>query len=1094
MRLYIKKIAWITLLVIAETGVNAQMLADFETPETSPGFYAEGSTSIVDNPDTTGINKSDKVGYYNKISGNWHFVSLQFPDTIKVRYNNTLTFKLRTSTQGRIFAKFYIGSQFLIENWAPTWQFQPEPDTWVECTMDMTNAMHGEFTLLQLAACVDNDAEADVWFDDVKLSNPEAGDGSPHILFSISGEKVTTGDPITFDASGSYDYDGEIVGYHWNFDDGTTDSGEIVIHTFTHDSVFSPTLTITDNDGKTATLSQYVFVFPADGKLSAPRILTLAPETNKKIEIIFHVNRIYDNVYDPDEVKIDAVITYPDGDTAQIPCFYYIGTKYRNGQWTTEPEFQVWMLRFISEQDGDHALKLKILDNDVFEETNAYHFNVSPGATKGVIRPDSINKQYFRHSTGEPFYPLGINAAWNSIEDYTQIINNLSQGQANVFRYWHTPFARQALEWDEDFYHPYDGLGIYSQEAAAMSDSLLELCEAKDIYMQLAIFQHGPFSENVNPMWATNPYNSANGGFVDRAEKYFYNSECKAQTKKLLRYIVARWAWSKNLFAWEFFNEVQFTGIHNSQTAAWFPGVLQWHSEMSRYMKSIDPYGHLQTTSAADDQLPLLDTVATLDNLQYHLYYSEPYLLETQAGLDYRFRDELLNSSVVNGEYGTRDGADVPFDMQRHAIWNGIMTQVPRYMWIWDHYLQSSWAGLFTMPAEYLADEDFSREEDLQDYDVTLSHPTKELKSYGLSTGKNYYGYIYDPDNETNISQTKITIPDLPLANYDLTWYLPVSGEIIKYDSIAPFFSSNSLEHPAFSKGLAFKLKYLSEYIAPLAVAGNDTVIPIGGTARLSARLSSPNSSDTLTCLWRIDKKPVFSLFELTDSTSSSIEISPDAPGTYKLSLIVNDGKFNSRPDEILVRVSWPPVAVAGNDTSLYPEETYLRLDGSESYDPDGDIITFEWVLLSVPPGSDSILTGGEQSGIAALQIDAEGTYIIELTVNDGYQNSLPDIIVVTVLGTGETTITQNQVFGVFPNPASGKLFISSAGNEHILFLELIDLQGRILYHSEQRDSNPGLYEIDMTKWVGKSGLVFLKITGEEHTETWPVLFQDQWH
>jgi hypothetical protein len=32
-------------------------------------------------------------------------------------------------------------------------------------------------------------------------------------------------------------------------------------------------------------------------------------------------------------------------------------------------------------------------------------------------------------------------------------------------------------------------------------------------------------------MWDTNPYNSANGGFVDKAEKFFYNSACDAQIK-----------------------------------------------------------------------------------------------------------------------------------------------------------------------------------------------------------------------------------------------------------------------------------------------------------------------------------------------------------------------------------------------------------------------------------------------------------------------------------------------------------------------------------------------------------------------------------
>ncbi len=90
------------LLMTVLPSLHAQILADFENPPSSPPFFAEGTTAVVANPDTSGINTSDSVGYYNKIEGNWHFVNLEFPDTVRIRYNNTLTFKLRTSTQGRI--------------------------------------------------------------------------------------------------------------------------------------------------------------------------------------------------------------------------------------------------------------------------------------------------------------------------------------------------------------------------------------------------------------------------------------------------------------------------------------------------------------------------------------------------------------------------------------------------------------------------------------------------------------------------------------------------------------------------------------------------------------------------------------------------------------------------------------------------------------------------------------------------------------------------------------------------------------------------------------------------------------------------------
>ena len=52
---------------------------------------------------------------------------------------------------------------------------------------------------------------------------------------------------VNFDGSGSYDPDGEIMSYDWDFGDGTTDMGETVSHTFIDPGVYTVKLTVTDN-------------------------------------------------------------------------------------------------------------------------------------------------------------------------------------------------------------------------------------------------------------------------------------------------------------------------------------------------------------------------------------------------------------------------------------------------------------------------------------------------------------------------------------------------------------------------------------------------------------------------------------------------------------------------------------------------------------------------------------------------------------------------------------------------------------------------------------------------------------------------------
>jgi PKD repeat protein len=58
---------------------------------------------------------------------------------------------------------------------------------------------------------------------------------------------------VTLSGANSYDTDGSIVSYAWNFGDGTTGSGATVQKTYTGAGNYTATLTVTDNRGATAT-------------------------------------------------------------------------------------------------------------------------------------------------------------------------------------------------------------------------------------------------------------------------------------------------------------------------------------------------------------------------------------------------------------------------------------------------------------------------------------------------------------------------------------------------------------------------------------------------------------------------------------------------------------------------------------------------------------------------------------------------------------------------------------------------------------------------------------------------------------------------
>jgi chitodextrinase len=63
-----------------------------------------------------------------------------------------------------------------------------------------------------------------------------------------------------FDASNSFDPDGHIVSYHWNFRDGGSDTGKTTKHKFNGVDKFQVELTVKDNDGVESTMEREVNV------------------------------------------------------------------------------------------------------------------------------------------------------------------------------------------------------------------------------------------------------------------------------------------------------------------------------------------------------------------------------------------------------------------------------------------------------------------------------------------------------------------------------------------------------------------------------------------------------------------------------------------------------------------------------------------------------------------------------------------------------------------------------------------------------------------------------------------------------------------
>ncbi|AKG91304.1 WD40-like repeat protein [Geoglobus ahangari] len=71
----------------------------------------------------------------------------------------------------------------------------------------------------------------------------------PVAMFAVSKTSAKTNEILTFNASQSYDPDGTIVNYTWDFGDGGSGRGAVVTHAYTAPGTYTVNLTVTDSDG-----------------------------------------------------------------------------------------------------------------------------------------------------------------------------------------------------------------------------------------------------------------------------------------------------------------------------------------------------------------------------------------------------------------------------------------------------------------------------------------------------------------------------------------------------------------------------------------------------------------------------------------------------------------------------------------------------------------------------------------------------------------------------------------------------------------------------------------------------------------------------
>jgi hypothetical protein len=191
----------------------------------------------------------------------------------------------------------------------------------------------------------------------------------------------------------------------------------------------------------------------------------------------------------------------------------------------------------------------------------------------------------------------------------------------------------------------------------------------------------------------------------------------------------------------------------------------------------------------------------------------------------------------------------------------------------------------------------------------------------------------------------------------------------------------------------------------PIANAGPAQNIQGPQTVQLDGTGSTDVDGNALTYSWAILNKPVGSAATISSPTSPRPTFYADVVGPYVVQLIVNDGTVNSLPNcswttasrtatVLITNSEITPIANPGPAQTV-PVGVSVTLSGADSVDFDGHPLTYSWSLLSAPWGSNASLSLATSPN-PYFTADVAGKYVVQLVVNDGTTNSVPQTVLIS--------------------------------------------------------------------------------------------------
>jgi len=427
---------------------------------------------------------------------------------------------------------------------------------------------------------------------------------------------------------------------------------------------------------------------------SAGRITISTGEVNSLVESKLDVTAPFQNPFDPADIAVDVLVDPPSGKNYEIPAFFYRDATrlLKDAKEVLTPVGSGdWRMRWAPRETGRHAVRVRVrtIKGDTVGEPS--YVVVSERVSPGFIRVSERDHRFFSYENGTPYFPIGSNICWGGDRgtyNYDDWLPKYAANGANYGRLWLSPgwstFSLERTGKAEDGL----GIGQFDLNNLWRLDYVVRKAAANGMNLMLTIDSYNILRDRDGaPYWNESPHNAENGGPLRIWTDFWTSERMDRLYRAKLRYLVARYGAFTNVMAWEFWNEVDLTRDFDATR------VRDWHQRMGQFLRKIDPYQHLISTSFSNSAGQReIDGLPEIDFVQTH-HYSTPDIAAVVA--DSQVKKTLLGKphfvSEIGADWqGPRGEAD-PKGLQIHdPLWVSIASANTgaAMPWWWDNYTE----------------------------------------------------------------------------------------------------------------------------------------------------------------------------------------------------------------------------------------------------------------------------------------------------------------------------------------------------------------------------------------------------------------------